>query len=213
MLPPPQSLISICQFISTTPLTMATPQSIPQDLKSPPVGSRVSSVAGKSGFIVGSQHVGTPPLPQIPTRGSVSGSLHHRRASNDPSPSRSDASPSPDTQIGGKKKVEKPAAQSALTASLKPTSKDPSRSGTPEPSGSATPVRPDESAFSTLADVPDEEKARVLRRHLVSAEERSSATTPAGGSGDDDSAVERPNDEAFPIPYDAPGGDVTCVAL
>lgn len=95
-----------------------------------------------------------------------------------------------------------------------------------------------ESSFSNLADVPDEEKARVLRRHLVSADERgASSPTPMGqspaGSGVNmggtptraefedvpgESGVNgygsidaQPRDDSdqFPIPYDAPGGDVT----
>lgn len=95
-----------------------------------------------------------------------------------------------------------------------------------------------ESSFSNLADVPDEEKARVLRRHLVSADERgASSPTPMGqspaGSGVNmgstpttaefedvpgESGINgygsidahpRDDSDQFPIPYDAPGGDVT----
>lgn len=98
-------------------------------------------------------------------------------------------------------------------------------------SGTATP-RGDESSFSNVVDVgaTNEEKARVLRRHLVSADERgqSTKTSPApgesspnaeasgsGSSGQNgadspgNSAVDTGVDENFPIPYDAPGGDVT----
>jgi proton-coupled amino acid transporter len=86
-----------------------------------------------------------------------------------------------------------------------------------------------------LGEIPDERKAQVLRRHLVSAEERenSKTATPTtvspraasplkngeGGSngGPGDSAVtygstsDNPSqvDDRFPIPYDALGGDVT----
>ncbi|KAI5450432.1 hypothetical protein NCC49_003055 [Naganishia albida] len=108
-----------------------------------------------------------------------------------------------------------------------------------------------------ISEIPEEEKLRILRKHLVSAEERqgsspapgdgaspggsrptsirghSSFTTPvaqgAGGSGISrvsgtrtpdaggsgiarsirDDAGEDANGDAFPIPYDAPGGDVT----
>ena len=103
----------------------------------------------------------------------------------------------------------------------------------------------DESGWSSLAEVPDERKAQVLRRHLVSAEERGSKTgTPAmspgdsspmkdgemgrpgsstagtgAGAGAGDSAVTYGStsdsqavsqvDDQFPIPFDAPGGDVT----
>lgn len=105
----------------------------------------------------------------------------------------------------------------------------------------------DDSGWSTLAEVPDERKAQVLRRHLVSAEERGSKSgTPAmspgsnsptkdgeigrpgpsgsaagagagHGAGDSavtygstsDSQVQSAVDDQFPIPFDAPGGDVT----
>lgn len=88
--------------------------------------------------------------------------------------------------------------------------------------------RGDESSFSNVVDVgaTNEEKARVLRRHLVSADERgqSAKTSPApgdltpnaeasgsgSGSGQNEESPEgEVGDEAFPIPYDAPGGDVT----
>jgi proton-coupled amino acid transporter len=64
-----------------------------------------------------------------------------------------------------------------------------------------------------IADLPDEEKAKVLRRHLVFREERtpeqersrkSSVTFVQGDSG-----LRRQDTDAFPIPYDAPGADVT----
>lgn len=127
-----------------------------------------------------------------------------------------------------------------------------SRSGTPtqEPGATATPT--------DISEIPEEEKLRILRKHLVSAEERqqsspvpgdgvspggsrtasihagqSTFSTPApqaaGGSGISrasgtrtpdagasgiarsirDDAGEETNGDAFPIPYDAPGGDVT----
>lgn len=76
----------------------------------------------------------------------------------------------------------------------------------------------------------NEEKAKVLRRHLVSAEERrpsASATpvdvpspggaSPVGEHGDSgmqggtsgSSTLQGHEAEQFPIPYDAAGGDVT----
>jgi proton-coupled amino acid transporter len=101
---------------------------------------------------------------------------------------------------------------------------------------------PGESAVSNVIDVgaTNEEKARVLRRHLVSKEERRAGdTTPTagdsgvilaegsghgGGSGyasvggrsgspgqasGSKSRTGSEHEESFPIPYDAPGGDVT----
>ena len=88
----------------------------------------------------------------------------------------------------------------------------------------------------------DEEKARVLRRHLVSADERSNRQSPvdpefglsgassesetrgpsqdspvtgqpdtasSGGSGGQNGYGAVDDTPQFPIPYDAPGGDVT----
>lgn len=72
----------------------------------------------------------------------------------------------------------------------------------------------------------EEEKARVLRRHLVSADERQGKTSPGpgdaspqaeasgSGSGSGTGAEEGygavdETDQNFPIPFDAPGGDVT----
>jgi proton-coupled amino acid transporter len=70
-----------------------------------------------------------------------------------------------------------------------------------------------------LGDLPDEEKAKVLRRHLVSREERqagpdsdrevsrqSSVMFTSGSSG---AANQREDTDPFPVPYDAPGADIT----
>ncbi|KAL7424323.1 hypothetical protein Q5752_000005 [Cryptotrichosporon argae] len=185
--------------------------------------------------------VGTPPVPQIPSRGQLPSTSLPRSASN--------ASPAPlstgtpahrpsDSSLGAKAAVVPPAASSALTASL-PSKPESPASPAPEPrpepmrrgssqnllapgggrtsaSGHSTPVN--DSSFSNLADITDEEKAKVLRRHLVSAEERltSNRATPGGQTPEEQeaeasgvSAGSPPADEAFPIPFDAPGGDVT----
>jgi proton-coupled amino acid transporter len=103
-------------------------------------------------------------------------------------------------------------------------------------SGATTPKGPggaDDSGWSNLGEIPDERKAQVLRRHLVSAEEREhskagtpTATSPgnaspigeggpSGGPGDSavtyGSTTDGPSqvDDRFPIPFDALGGDVT----
>lgn len=72
-----------------------------------------------------------------------------------------------------------------------------------------------------LDDLPDQEKAKVLRRHLVSREERqagpdsdlseqeisrqSSMMFKQGSS----QLIRRQDTDPFPVPYDAPGADVT----
>lgn len=168
---------------------------------------------------------------------------------------------SSDSLIGNKTIPQTQTTSSALTAALEspqpqglshqgsgslsrpPISRDDSgtsalRNGAASTSAPKDGDKAGESSFSNLADVPDEEKARVLRRHLVSADERgASSPTPGGqspaGSGinmggtptraefDDilgESGVSgygsidaHPKDDSdqFPIPYDAPGGDVT----
>ncbi|KAF8071748.1 transmembrane amino acid transporter protein-domain-containing protein [Lyophyllum atratum] len=81
-----------------------------------------------------------------------------------------------------------------------------------------------------LDGLPDEEKAKVLRRHLVSRQEREGgpSTESVDGNGSDHHLTvdgteqgpssrrpstslhpERDDSEPFPIPYNAPGGDVT----
>ncbi|KAJ7471449.1 vacuolar amino acid transporter 4 [Mycena galericulata] len=150
--------------------------------------------------ILRAQYAGTPPPPNIPPRSTPS--LR---------PQVSDISliPSPDGQPGSFK----PGSFGGISAALRPKTSH---------NGSDTPLSLD------LDDLPDEEKARVLRRHLVSKEERQNLgeATPAseldvplgsqpGGSGSRRSssgtptAVQREDSEPFPIPYHAPGADVT----
>ncbi|KAJ6545038.1 vacuolar amino acid transporter 4 [Mycena vulgaris] len=149
------------------------------------------------------QYAGTPPPPNIPPRNIAVPSLR---------PQVSDASlvPAADGQ---------PGSFGGISAALRPR--------TPHGNGSDTPLNLD------LDDLPDEEKARVLRRHLVSKEARQNQggeakSTPAseldvplgsqaGGSGSRRSSsgaqvnshVQREDTEPFPIPYHAPGADVT----
>lgn len=75
----------------------------------------------------------------------------------------------------------------------------------------STPSSGNEANPPDISDLPDEEKVKVLRRHLVFREERipersrkSSITFVQGDSG-----PRRQDTEPFPIPYDAPGADVT----
>lgn len=94
-----------------------------------------------------------------------------------------------------------------------------------EPTGT-TPVE----TVLGLSDLPYEEKLKVLQRHLVSKEERQNWANQAGPSGTPDLAipgdatpslsrksssgssgkkVQREDTDPFPIPYHAPGADVT----
>ncbi|KAK4685254.1 solute carrier family 36 (proton-coupled amino acid transporter), partial [Tremellales sp. Uapishka_1] len=210
-----------------------------------------SSVTSPKPKAFGSTHAGTPPsIPNIPPRApstSFSGTPRSFSASFRPTPIGRLPAKSSNEQLTPNLSIKKttPAAQhntSALTAALGSTpaeapalSRKNSNSVSLRPSlshhnsGSNTPIRqPDESGFSTLADIPDEEKAKVLARHLVSKEERSTKNTPGGGPSptgtpfDEDAGGEssvsvasgskiRIKDDAdtFPLPYDALGGDVT----
>lgn len=187
----------------------------------------------------GSLTAGTPPLPQIPRR-DVSSSFQARTVAERSSAKGDDASASSSSSLSGLGRKDAlpthptASAASALTASLtlekdSKDTKDPiDRISTPEQHDGTLTPQPDESAFSAIAGVPDEEKAKVLRRHLVSAEERTSnvptpamklspATSPGpssrhSGVDPGESSITRrsdDNDDPFPIPYDAPGGDVT----
>ncbi|KDR78952.1 hypothetical protein GALMADRAFT_244633 [Galerina marginata CBS 339.88] len=159
------------------------------------------------------QYAGTPPLPNIPPRGT--GTPTPRGASSsvsliptaEPSPLR------PTQAIGG------------LSAT---------RQAVGTPSGSSTPA-----PIVDLDDLPDEERVKVLERHLVPKELRTKASSPAVAvtegqpksatgsvldvptSSDSDATrsrrsssgtaqhAQREDSEPFPIPYDAHGADVT----
>ncbi|KII85114.1 hypothetical protein PLICRDRAFT_45235 [Plicaturopsis crispa FD-325 SS-3] len=140
-----------------------------------------------------SQYAGTPPPPNIPLRTALSGPI--RTSPSTPG----ESSPRP-----------RPAPIAGLT---------PRR-----PAGAGTPgSNPDINALD-LEGLTDEEKAKVVRKHLVSKDEREnrengrakSIAGSASGSGlsrksssASTPAARREDTEAFPIPYHAPGADVT----
>ncbi|KAG8851344.1 neutral amino acid transporter [Tulasnella sp. 330] len=121
-----------------------------------------------------------------------------------------------------------PSARSSRPSTPRPGAGGFPRTDTLDPqegrrSGSRTPVVQD------MDDLSPEEKARVLRRHLVSREERarqedegdnmlgvemSPNRTPTGTPGRRPSvagpgSIHRMDTEPFPIPFSAPGGDIT----
>jgi len=133
---------------------------------------------------------GTPP--NIPPRATTPLPAKDASPGGSPFPPRNIPLPSSSSQPSG------------ISASRTP--------GTPG-SGTESPSLPD------LDDLPEEEKLKVLRRHLVSKDERNQ-------SGDIPSVTTRPNShhsssgegashaeesEPFPIPFHAHGADVTCV--
>ncbi|OJA18949.1 hypothetical protein AZE42_09772 [Rhizopogon vesiculosus] len=147
------------------------------------------------------QYTGTPPVPNIPPRftpGSVS--------SGSPGLNM----PSQPELIG--------------RAYLYPTGQNsPAR-----PSSAGTPGSGVDSGTLDLDNLPDEDKAKVIRRHLLTREERqrgdmnsisgsyrdarfSNEDVPSDGSSTPvrSPAIQREETEAFPIPYEAPGADIT----
>lgn len=72
-----------------------------------------------------------------------------------------------------------------------------------------------------LDDLPDEEKARIIRKHLVSRGDRLQDSPRGSMSAGSDSGqlskqpsssqlrFQREDTESFPVPYHAPGADVT----
>ena len=199
-------------------------------------------------------HGGTPPsipsIPNIPPRNAASPAL----PGSVPRPQASFSSRSPNvasspslTGVLGKKETVSVGSQgqSNLAAALSgspgvmspPVSQDQANPALRPPSTSGqrsgTSTTHNDSTFSNLAEIPDEEKARILRKHLVSAQERQagnksqsgtpgpeapspaddldpSRTGSAVGEGSSDDADKKQDDsDRFPIPYDVVGGDVT----
>ncbi|KAH7926377.1 amino acid transporter [Leucogyrophana mollusca] len=147
------------------------------------------------------QYSGTPPVPNIPARYTPT------TAANDGGVSFESSSLGPIIPpTGSLPKAPRPSFGGI-------SAKRPSSSGVPGSGGDSTPIDMD--------SLTDEEKARVLRRHLVMRDERQGAEQDARASGSDgapsagsSTPVVRPTllrepTETFPIPYDAPGADVT----
>lgn len=151
------------------------------------------------------QYAGTPPPPNIPLRGTTAVQRNGSPAiSLVPTSESSPLRPGPQA-IGG------------ISATALRNSNSSGQSGT------ATPPVVD------LDELPDEEKAKVLRRHLVSKEERKNGQGEASSIAGSDLEVPhipeagssrrsssgahagptREESEPFPIPYHAPGADVT----
>lgn len=164
---------------------------VPESSGTPNFGTSLSASPGPR--FLRAQYTGTPPPPNIPLR--------------------SGATPigTPRTNVGF---LPGPSGESSSPAfAARPLA------GTP---GSGQPENP-------FDDLTDEEKARVLRRHLVSREERQTnrfatpdiAVIPGSSHNGSDSGhlshrssvsqmrLQREDTEPFPVPYDAPGADIT----
>ncbi|KIY64419.1 hypothetical protein CYLTODRAFT_380908 [Cylindrobasidium torrendii FP15055 ss-10] len=82
----------------------------------------------------------------------------------------------------------------------------PSNGSAPSVGGiSVSQPQPEENGLPpNLEELPEEEKLRVLRRHLVHKDERKQSSTDLPGT-----STSTDESEAFPIPYEVPGADVT----
>ncbi|OBZ72635.1 Vacuolar amino acid transporter 3 [Grifola frondosa] len=176
---------------SSRPLSSGSATNTPPTFASTPLSGSPSP------HFLRTQYAGTSPPPNIPPRGTPLGT---------PRPTSSAALPS---FLGGEPSSSLPRAAISGISARRPIS--------------GTPV----SENNALDDLTDEEKARILRRHLVSREERQRnqwEDSPRGsiGAGSDAGMlsqrssvsqmrvpVERENSEPFPVPYHAPGADVT----
>ncbi|KAI0067192.1 hypothetical protein BV25DRAFT_1795537 [Artomyces pyxidatus] len=134
------------------------------------------------------QYAGTPPPPNIPPR----------TANTTPRPVES-------LQVGGA--VDSPSSRPSVGGiSLRRPAGVGLGAGTP---GSGSDVN-----ILDIDDLPDEEKAKVIRKHLVSREERQgnmseSEDGPSRKSSRSHIRIRREDTEAFPVPYHAPGADIT----
>ncbi|KAL4260108.1 amino acid/polyamine transporter 2 family protein [Pleurotus pulmonarius] len=187
---------------------MSTP-SKPVNIRSPRLGPVDSDEANAQATPLGTpdlrvlraQYAGTPPPPNIPPRGT---------------PVPRNGSPA----LGA---VQLPQTGVSVSPSPRLFAIPPSRrSETPVPQPGVSFGATEAIPPFNLDEFPDEEKARVLRRHLVSKEERqggpgvgAAESSKAGGSSTPISqrssqhGVQREDTEPFPIPYHAPGADVT----
>ncbi|TFK46084.1 hypothetical protein OE88DRAFT_1668237 [Heliocybe sulcata] len=184
------------------PVEITSPRRTSQTLAEP-----ASSTGTPDIRVLRAQYSGTPPLPNIPPR-SVAGTPRSAGFVSQSVQPRSSLSPlvqrgSPLLGAGSSIEPQEPVEQGGLSAS-RPTG---------SPSGSSN-------EEMTLDALTDEEKAKVLRRHLVSREERDrQQAEDAGSSNGQDASVgtsrpssallRREDTEPFPIPYQAPGADIT----
>lgn len=201
------------RFVSRSPLFLSTIMSSPskplniRGTRPPPSNDpsvHSTPLAGTPDLrALRAQYAGTPPVPNIPPRGT---------------PGRS-------TPVV----VGTPSTQPAIDFTSSPL-----RPPTTPAVGGISAARRPSFAPNTVSDVPsldlegltDEEKAKVLARHLVSKEERAKADqlkNPATSESSSshsrpssqhsgtpqDASKAREESEPFPIPYDAPGADIT----
>lgn len=179
------------------PVPISSPRLAPSDVRDGTPASFTTSGGTPDLRALRAQYGGTPTRTNIPPRGA------------------------PATQHTG----------SPIVSLLPPSEGSPFRSSSLAVGGLSATRRPTTPASGTdtppvmdLDGLPDEEKAKVLRRHLVSKDERQNnpgSDPETQQSSEDNSSksrrssttvhqqVHREDTEPFPIPYHAPGADVT----
>jgi solute carrier family 36 (proton-coupled amino acid transporter) len=178
------------------PVTIKSPRLAAAEFAESVKNSRSTTPIGTPNLqALRNQYGGTPPIANVPQR-VIS-----------PASGQRTGSPSLNLGIGTPSSYRQ--AVGGISASKAPA---------PSASGTATPNPVD------LDGLPDEEKAKVLARHLVSKVERQAGDTASEAnvpivestssrrpsSGHESAvALERDPSEPFPIPYNAPGADVT----
>ncbi|RDB25647.1 Vacuolar amino acid transporter 3 [Hypsizygus marmoreus] len=182
------------------PVAITSPRILPRDPVDGASPSFSTPVGTPNLIVLRAQYAGTPPPPNIPPRGTATVQRTGSPAiSLVPIDNTSPLRPGP-LPVGG-----------LSTTAVKSSSS----SG----HGSETPPIVD------LDGLPDEEKAKIVRRHLVSKGERqqpppesvagSDLEVPQAGassrrsSSGQHSRAEGTDSEPFPIPYHAPGADIT----
>ncbi|GLB40221.1 putative transmembrane amino acid transporter protein [Lyophyllum shimeji] len=197
--------------LRNSPVAIRSPRLAPTE---PPEGPASGSFATPSGTpnhinILRAQYAGTPPPPNIPLRGVAFMQTGSPAKVSLVTENLSPLRPGPQA-VGG-----------LSATAVKSSNSNSSNSGSDTP-----PINLD------LDGLPDEEKAKVLRRHLVSKKEREGAAAAPPESVDGNASdhhltidgqeqgpssrrpssslhPERGDSEPFPVPYHAPGADVT----
>jgi len=175
------------------PVNIVSPRFSPAPIGTPGSRRGSRSVFGTPGTpdlrSLRAQYIGTPQLPNIPPRTGTS----------TPRPS----APTEPLVLSGDGPSRVPSV-SGISA------RRPAVIGL-GPDGAPTP-----DSTADVESLQEEEKVKVLRKHLVSREERrgNNSAAPSRRSSTSQSARPRQEDtEAFPVPYHTPGADITYVCV
>lgn len=191
---------------------MSTPTR-PVNITSPPLGARTPIGAGSSPAPGNTPLSGTPNLQAL--RAAYSGTPPPVHLPSRPPPRIQEGIPStPGSQTGSGEPGSQPNRPSVGGISAR----RPGPAGVYGTPGSDSNVNASSSALD-IDDLPDEEKAKVLRRHLVAKGVRNGNGSEDGSGSEGVSrrsstaqlrqALRREDTDVFPVPYHAPGADVT----